>query len=354
MLTPADKQHREDFRQFCIREADPRFRQTMELLYDQWSDYNRTFFADALLPPYILVAPTVSPMAYGDTRTVSDFGGTTQITIKRTLVDGTHSHFEAGTHDQVGQERFVLDVLLHEVVHQYCIEALGKPEFAEKGHGLIFAGECTRIGGLIGLPPVGPARASRRKPGLASCGQWPHNVRPTNYYRGAYAPDGVQITPTVPTGAPGGDPRVPQLEAEVLRLKAELATTTADRDQLRADLAYAASSVPTPSDAAAQALADLLTTYGADLVRDRRKLEGLLHDVCSDLNLEVALLLVAARLNLADLAQPGMMATIASAKLARRLTVAHGIAPALAVWTIEAWQRSLYAANGVQPVTVTP
>lgn len=346
MMTPApDQQYREDFRTFCVNEADPRVRPAMLMLYDAWGDYSRSFFGDSMTVPYILIAPTVSPAAYGDCRRVSDFGGTMQITIKRTLIDGTHAHFEAGTHDRLGQERFVLDVLLHEVVHQYCIEVLGKPEDSEKGHGLIFASECTRVGGLVGLPAVGPARAGRRKPGVASCGQWPHNVRPSNYYRGAYAPNGVQVAPTVPPGpGPGApDPRVAQLEAEVIRLKAELSKTEGERDQARADLAQATTGLVKPAGEAELALFTLLKREGVDVWRDGRRLAGLLRDYLPDQPLEVSLLVAATKFDLASLTTNGAFADITRVRLMTKLVSEYGIAPTLADWSITVWRDTLLA-----------
>jgi hypothetical protein len=83
--------------------------------------------------------------------------------------------------------RFVEDVLLHESVHQYCDEVLHTSEKSYKGHGPVFANECTRIGELLGLPPVRPAKARGPNKDMPSCADWPHNVRPREYYLGALA-----------------------------------------------------------------------------------------------------------------------------------------------------------------------
>jgi hypothetical protein len=78
-------------------------------------------------------------------------------------------------------------VLSHEAVHQYCDEVLHTPEKSYKGHGPVFAGECTRIGATLGLPPVRPAKARGPNKDMPSCAEWPRNVRPADYYKGALA-----------------------------------------------------------------------------------------------------------------------------------------------------------------------
>jgi hypothetical protein len=73
------------------------------------------------------------------------------------------------------------------------------------GHGPKFRDQCNRIGALLGLPPVRTSKARGKDKALPSCAQWPHCVRPADYYLGAY--------PAVRRKAgKGGDPAGVSLE----------------------------------------------------------------------------------------------------------------------------------------------
>ena len=360
IVSAPDRKHRQEFMNFCLHHADPRVKPWVDMLYTAWADYNSLYFNDQLDPPYILIGPTSSTASYGETSFVSEFGGTLQIKIKRSLLEGTHAHFEttnvAPADKRLGQQRFVLDVLLHEMVHQYCVEELGAPETAEKGHGPVFARECNRVGALMtpSLPDVGQARASRRKPGVPSCAQWPVNVRPSDYYKGAYNPNGVQTQPTTPT-APQGQGTIPGtlaqvtvLQQQIAALQAQLSTVTGERDQARADLHAVRASVPTPDNRARAALIDAFSRGVKP--SDARGLSGLLSDLCPDLRLERSLLVQAAGLGVGDLGNVSQVrAQYAQMRLTARLTSDYGIAPDLARWAVETWVAAL-AAHVAAPV----
>ena len=357
-VSAPNRQHRQEFMAFCLHHADPRVKPWVDMLYTAWADYNALYFNDKLDPPYILIGPTSSTVSYGETSFVSEFGGTLQIKIKRSLLEGNHAHFEttgiSPADKMLGQQRFVLDVLLHEMVHQYCVEELGRPEVAEKGHGPVFAGQCNRVGAVLNLPGVGQARASRRKPGMPSCAQWPVNVRPSDYYKGAYNPAGVQTQPTTPTApqgqgtVPGTGAQVTVLQQQVAALQAQLSTVTGERDQARADLHAVRASVPTPDDRARVALVDALNRGVKP--SDARGLGGLLSDLCPDLRLERSLLVQAAGLGGGDLGNVSQVqAQYAQMRLTVRLTSDYGIAPDLARWAIETWVAAL-AAHVAAPV----
>jgi hypothetical protein len=49
-----------------------------------------------------------------------------------------------------------------------------------------FRDVCNRIGESLGLPPVRSSKKRKADAHLPSCAQWPHNVRPEDYYQGAY------------------------------------------------------------------------------------------------------------------------------------------------------------------------
>jgi len=80
----------------------------------------------------------------------------------------------------------VADVLLHETVHQYHQEVTGEAEESYKGHGPAFRDTCNELGEQLGLPTVRVAKARGLEKDLPSCAHWPHNVRPTGYYKEAF------------------------------------------------------------------------------------------------------------------------------------------------------------------------
>ena len=119
--------------------------------------------------------------------TCPGWGSKNQIRIRPSLITGQHKLLRDGDEFLEGRLRFVEDVLLHESVHQDRDERLHTPENSYKGHGPVFAGECNRIGEALGLRPVRPAKARGPHKDLPSCAEWPHNVRPREYYLGALA-----------------------------------------------------------------------------------------------------------------------------------------------------------------------
>ena len=99
-----------------------------------------------------------------------------------------------------GRFLFIADVLLHEMVHQYQIEVSGDLEKSQHGHGPHFRDVCNRIGQTLRLPPARSHKKRGPDKDSPSCAQWPHNVRPADYYQGAHVPPTAE-PPTIP-GAP--------------------------------------------------------------------------------------------------------------------------------------------------------
>lgn len=368
-IRPVDENHRKGFKSYCVNDSDPMLRPWIEMLYQAWSDYNLNFFSNAMLPPYIMIGDVGSTAAYGEFSPISDFGGKGQLTIKDTLMEGRHAHFQGATHidpqkRSLGQLRFILDELLHLMVHQYCIEVLDKPETHSAGHGTVFAAECTRIGSMMqpSLPPVGEARNTRRAQAsarlgipLLSCADWPHNVRPSDYYLGAYEPNGVHSVATTPmapaavTPTPKQGPDVSQLLADIADLKKRIKVVEGERDQARADLQQMVANVPVPNAAVEQVLFDILTVYGVQ-ADDHLKLGGYLSDLARDYPMERRLLVLAASIGVEDLVSSVAMAPIRAGRLRSLLVDQHGIAPSLAKWVTDTWltvlqQRNLAAVN---------
>jgi|SRR5581483_9243548 len=188
LVTAADVRHREDFKDFVIDEADKEYRPALRRLYFLWEQYAKSFFEDSMVPPYILLASPSLPQAFGDYSKVSGFGGHSQIRIRPTLLTGAHRAMKEGERYAKGRLLFVADVLLHETIHQYHHEVTGHPEDSYKGHGPAFRDVCNEIGEKLGLAPVRVAKARGPEKDLPSCAEWPHCVRPKNYYQGAYIP----------------------------------------------------------------------------------------------------------------------------------------------------------------------
>ena len=69
---------------------------------------------------------------------------------------------------------YLLDVLLHEMVHAWQHEVLDDLENGYRGHGPRFCQKANEIGRKLGLGPVAP----KGRGGLPRPDSWPSNVRP--------------------------------------------------------------------------------------------------------------------------------------------------------------------------------
>jgi hypothetical protein len=181
--------HREDFHRYVLDEAEPWHREHLGRLYELWEEWNRAHFAAAMVPPYILLNEPVAPNVYGDCGVVSGFGGRSQIRLRPSLLWGTHPVVRDGGAFAAGRFIFVADVLLHEMIHQWQQEITGTREKSYHGHGPTFRDRANAIGAVLGLPPVRTCKSRGKDADLPSCSQWPHNVRPPDFYMGAYVTD---------------------------------------------------------------------------------------------------------------------------------------------------------------------
>ena len=186
--------HRAEFEQFVLTQAEPWHREYLTALYAAWHAYNQRYFQGGMTPPYLLLAEPLTPRFYGDTSPATGFGARLQIRLRPSLLRGTHPVMARGSQDPCGIQRFVQDVLLHETIHQYQLEILQVPERSYDGHGPLFRDTANTIGAHLGLPPVRASKVRARERTLPSCAQWPHNVRPADYYCGAIQP-GREATP---------------------------------------------------------------------------------------------------------------------------------------------------------------
>lgn len=185
-LTAEILSHRKGFEAFVLEHSDPWHREHLGRLFVRWRTWNGEHFESRLEPPYLLLAEPGFSRAYGACGELSGFGGRSQIRIRPSLVIGSHPHVEPGERFAEGRRRFVDDVLLHEMIHQWQFEVLGDAEPAYHGHGPIFRDVANMIGGVLGLSAVRDCKRRGTGANLPSCSQWPHCVRPAGHYLGAY------------------------------------------------------------------------------------------------------------------------------------------------------------------------
>jgi hypothetical protein len=187
-LTDHDIEHRHEFARYATRHSPSDWHKAvLERLYRHWGSINGGHFAGECIEPTLDLKEPKSTKLLGLYATIGGHGQPGEILIRPSLVTGKHKLLREGDEFAEGRMRYVEDVLLHESVHQYCWEVLHDIEPSYKGHGPVFAGECNRIGEALGLAEVRPAKARGPLKELPSCADWPHNVRPRDYYLGAVA-----------------------------------------------------------------------------------------------------------------------------------------------------------------------
>jgi len=187
-LTGEILSHRRGFERFVLEHAEPWHREHLGRLFVNWRTWNGDHFESRLEPPYLVLAEPAYSRAYGCCAALSGFGGRSEMRIRPSLVRGSHPHVLSGREYQDGRDRFVDDVLLHEMVHQWQFEVLGDPEPAYQGHGPLFRDVANRIGSVLGLSRVRDSKRRGTDKDLPSCAQWPHCVRTADHYLGAYRP----------------------------------------------------------------------------------------------------------------------------------------------------------------------
>jgi hypothetical protein len=198
-LPESHRTHRQAFKTFVEQETDAwQHSADAKRLYALFDAWNAAHYDGRLTVPYIVLLEPSSPRNFGDTSSVSGWGGKLQIRLRPSLLNGTHPRLRTGEVFAEGRFRFVADVLLHEMVHHYHFEVTGTHEDAFHGHGPAFRDTCNAIGQTLGMPPVRSAKKRGPDKDLPSCAHWPHNVRPPEYYLGAMVED-TPPTPRPPT-----------------------------------------------------------------------------------------------------------------------------------------------------------
>jgi hypothetical protein len=134
-------------------------------LFVAYEAINCAFFDGALPPATLLWTAPGSPRAYADHIAVDEHGIRFRIRVSPSIRKYGLS--------------FVLDVVMHEMVHAACNHLDRDNETGYRGHGPKFSARCNAIGAVLGLAEVAPKGKRSGKP---DCAQWPLNVRPLGYY----------------------------------------------------------------------------------------------------------------------------------------------------------------------------
>ncbi len=182
-------------------------------LYDLWERWNAEFFEGCLVPSVIMLAEPGQTHSYGDCSNYSGLAGIrSRIRLRPSILDGTLRDLKHGSRNPEGLRRFLEDVLLHEMIHQWHFEVTGQGDDSYSGHGPAFSAKANEIGARLGLPPV--RRTCKKRDGEEpSPSQWPHDVRPNGFYLGAHVPTSLDTKPTevsVPLDLDGALPTLRQ------------------------------------------------------------------------------------------------------------------------------------------------
>lgn len=179
------EKEREDFDRFLASgHADPAVQGPLEVCRNTFQEHNTRFFAGLLSPAHFTLGATDS-RDWVKCSPVTDWGASFQITINRNLVLGGRSLVRE-PFPALGNRRFLEDLVLHGMVHQWACEHLKGGEAACRLHGKPFTDKANEIGAALNLGAV----QIRHRPGHADLpvsAYWPHNVRGTDYYAPAMA-----------------------------------------------------------------------------------------------------------------------------------------------------------------------
>lgn len=186
--------------------------------------FNAEHFEGKLGLPCVMLTSPASPRAFADYIGRDEHGIESRIRIRPTIAENQG-------------ETFMLDVLLHEMVHAWVAEVCApnmtaeqlKTENTYKGHGPVFCEKCNAIGKTLNLAPV-----AVKGRGAPDCARWPLNAREGTPYADAPKPD------KAPGGKSKAKPRdfksavldlAKRLKLDVDTVRDELATIIAAIDE---------------------------------------------------------------------------------------------------------------------------
>ncbi len=167
-------------RLFSLRRTRPEHRHYVRRLYRLWEKWNQRFFAGRLALPQILLSRSNDYKTYGGCGPSSHPGALSRIRLQLSLLTGAHPRLAAGSAPGFRRRRgyrWVAEVLLHEMVHQWRRETVGKDAPEWDDHGAAFCRKCNEIGRQLRLLPVRSGSDKPSQARLPSCAQWPHNAR---------------------------------------------------------------------------------------------------------------------------------------------------------------------------------
>ena len=170
---------RKQIHDYSINKADGPYKDFIRGLGKAFDEFNALYFDNSLTPAHIAITQPDSRHALADCSVFSGHGGTHQIRIKRSLIEGTHKRFNP-SHAIENRWLYILDILLHEVAHHFVHEILNDYSDSYGGHGVNYTKRANQIGDQLGLPHV--VERNRKDKSLPISSQWPLNVRPAGYY----------------------------------------------------------------------------------------------------------------------------------------------------------------------------
>lgn len=193
----------------------PEYRELVTNLYAQWETWDRdlfgSVFTSAELQPLIKIASTneIAGLGRFQTRNESNYNRST-IMLSETILNGQAMHLENGDYSHQGQIRYLRDILLHEMIHQFQHDVVYHGTTIKlddewgiawedenrkcggcrllKSHGIVFSKMANKIAEMLNLNQVGcqcePNRLAEFDNRLSS--DFPMCGRSAEYYEDAF------------------------------------------------------------------------------------------------------------------------------------------------------------------------
>jgi len=170
---------------YAVYAANENNRNFINKLNSSWDEYNRLYFNNELTPAFIRISSVFQgACSYSECSNWPGYldwfgyGGKHQIRIREHVVLGTNPMFNQN-HNIDDRWRFILDVLLHEMIHQWQHEIIGYSK-GNGGHDMNYETKANEIGDCLGLSHASYRR--RKDNSIKTAAFWPMNVRPDGYY----------------------------------------------------------------------------------------------------------------------------------------------------------------------------
>jgi hypothetical protein len=178
---------------YVLLHSDESHRLPLQFLYTNFDDFNTKFFSQVTGAkekplPHITLGDTPLHM-FAATTPSTGWGAKDQITFETDLfLKPTHRDPNPRIirrFPSPGTTKFVLDVLLHEMVHHHGMVIEQITEDGYESHGPRFTWHANRITPLMGLSErVVARRRGARDRGVPTSAYWPFCLRSEGYYEG--------------------------------------------------------------------------------------------------------------------------------------------------------------------------